>query len=359
MKKKIIGLSVASMLSTTFFMGVGVPSVNASEINNSNQDYTEISDEVQVGSRATVPWATVLKYFYKGAWYGLNKVTNNYYSIKPSASGTSSSISLTPGTIAYNTGSNGGISQIDFKVAGTSGSVVVYANTDALGTVTLKKINLSISKGSSLKASKSANAGQWLIHRPSSTGNYYARYTTTEKRKWTPYIIYNTSITHGLGVGGSKSLVEKETIETNLVSTEIGNYIKPSREHYEGFAFDLSDVLTLKELDNEFYDETLQTSVYSMKHFSVGDVVKVRDTITKVTYNSETDESELYFETREEPLQFKGNLVGKYKEGDNLNLTFKVKSLDEKYNLYAIDYLADYLITSEIPSIEDFNPYVD
>lgn len=350
--KKIFCGSLASVvLVSTFAITPGVASATSNELGEDSEISSEIYD---IKQSRKLNWISV---FTKGAWYMLDKTSNKYYSVAPTATGNINNMSLTPGEIYYNSGKNGGISQIDFKVGGTGGSVVLYANTSATGTISLKKINLSISKDSSLKASKSANAGQWLIYRPGSTGNYYARYTTTEKRKWTPYIMYSTTNNYGLGVGKYKNTA-KETIETNLITTDNGNYIKPSKSHYEGYNFNLPEELTLKELDMEFFDETLNTPVYSMKHFSVDDIVRVKDSIMDVNYDAESDESQIYFESREEPLQFKGNLKEQYHKGDILNLTFKVKSFDEQYNLYAIDYLVDYLLTSQVPDIEDFNPYI-
>ncbi|MRX73467.1 hypothetical protein GJU40_15090 [Bacillus lacus] len=293
---------------------------------------------------------------FKGLWYVIQALDNKYYSVPKSVTTTQYAVTTTPGSVAFNEGKNGGIAQIDFNVTSTGHSVNLYASTSPTGLVTLRKINLSVSKGSSLLASKSAHHTQYLFYRPNSTGNHYARFTTTEKRTWTPYVSYRFDA-GGLPVGGSSIVANAVPVtvsDEDLINAPSGTYLKPSEEHMNIVPEKPTKSLNLSELNMQFFDETLEMPVLKMKDYETGDTVLFSDTLSKVEYESETDQSNLYFISNEEPIQFKGDLTNSYFKGDKINLSFKVVSLDEEFGLNTVDYLKNYLDSDLVPHIEEY-----
>ena len=306
--------------------------------------------------------------FTKGAFYLVQKVDNKYYNVAASTTANDYSVRMTPGSIYFNNGVYKGAAQVNFNVLSTNHSVITYANTTTTGFVTLKKMNISFSKGSSLLPNKTVQSTQWFTYRPKTTGLHSARYTTTDKQKWTPYITYRWD-NSGLPIGGVKSIAQnttqsnlqefavsdetpQEELENNLITTKNGNFFKPSENHFEGSIIQKN--LTLKELNLQFYDETLEASVYKMKNYVTGDTVTVEDTVQKIDYNDERNSSEVYFESNNEPLEFRGDLTNSYVPGTKLSLSFDVVEMDEEYELNTINYIKEFSDTGEIPNISNF-----
>lgn len=306
--------------------------------------------------------------FIKGAFYLVQKVDNKYYNVPASRTSNEYSATMTPGSIYFNNGTYKGAAQVTLKVLSTSHSIITYANTTTTGFITLKKINIAFSKGNTLLPDKSVQHSQWFTYRPKSTGEHAVRFTTTDKQKWTPYITYRWD-TSGLGIGGVRSIAQndiqsnlqdftvseqtpQEEINDNLITTETGNFFKPSENHFEGNAIQKN--LTFKELNLQFYDEELETSVHKMKNYLTGDTVTLQDTVERIVFDEERDSSEVYVESNDEPLEFKGDLTQEYPVGSNLSLEFEVVEMNEEYDLNTIDYIKEFSNTGEIPDISNF-----
>lgn len=301
--------------------------------------------------------------FTKGILFLVKKVDSSFYNVPATTEAGEDYVQITPGTIAFNNGTNGGVAQINFTVLSTGHHVITYANAPLSGFITLQKVNISVSKGASLLADKTVQATQWFSYRPSSTGDFNVRYTTTEKHKWTPYMTYRWD-NGGLNPGQGKSIedpelvqipsktIDEETVLTNMITTKEGNFFKPSKGHVNKFK--TKRQLTLKELNLQFYDEVLKTSVYKMKDFVNGDNVIMNDTVNSVEFNEDNNTSNIYFLSNEEPLQFKGDLTNKYQNGDNLTLSFTVVPLDDQYELNTINYIKDFYETDQVPDINEY-----
>lgn len=306
--------------------------------------------------------------FVKGAFYLVQKYDNKFYNVPASRTATDYSVTMTPGSIYFNNGTYKGAAQVTLKVLSTNHSIITYANTTTTGFITLKTINIAFSKGNTLLPNKKVQHSQWFTYRPKSTGEHAVRFTTTDKQQWTPYITYRWD-TSGLPIGGIKSIAQndiqsnlqdiivseqtpQEKVEDNLITTETGNFFKPSENHFEGNA--VQKKLTLKELNLQFYDEELESSVYKMKNYLAGDTVTLEDTVERIVFDKERDSSEVYFESNDEPLEFKGNLTDEYPVGSNLSLAFEVVEMDEDYELNTIDYIKEFSDTGLIPDIANF-----
>lgn len=310
--------------------------------------------------------------FLKGAHYVIQKIDNKYYNVPASTSSNDYSVTMTPGSLSFNDGKNKGLASVEFNALSTKHSVITYAKTSRLGAITLKKMNISLSKGNKDIDNKRVESSQWFSYRPSSTGMHKVRFVTTDSNiKWTPYVVYRWD-TGGLPIGGTRSIMQsseddmistyenlsivdknpQEQLEESMISTDAGNFFIPSENHYEETT--IKDSLSFKELNLQFYDENLETVVYQMKNYTTGDTVIMKDKVTKVEFNEETSSSELYFESNKEPLEFEGDLTSEELTGTDLSLEFEVVELEKDYQLTVLDYNKEFMDTEKIPNIDNF-----
>ncbi|SRR5690625_895645 len=131
----------------------------------------------------------------------------------------------------------------------------------------------------------------------------------------------------------------------------IGDHILfiPSDHHKNKNVY--KESFTFKELMLLTYDDNIDQYVYDFPGFAIGDYITFKDEILDVKYNEDLNATEFFFEAIEgiESYLFSGDLVWKYKPGDEITLKFEIIPYIEGTKYETLDYISDYINN-------DYNP---
>lgn len=183
---------------------------------------------------------------------------------------------------------------------------------------------------------------------PKST--YTAYYVFTGEKKWDCWLYR-----YDFSSSSSSSSTSVNDISANIEKGMVFNpatrksYVIPS-ENFDTAALMSSTqsntTLTGQELLKEFQDDELNCFVDNLKHYSVGDILYVKDVITNLEYNSDDDTTVMYFGNTEDgsfEWPFAGDLRERFEIGDELTFKFNIveEYSTEEYIFESLDYFTE------------------
>ncbi len=258
-------------------------------------------------------------------------------------------IELTTGGIIYNSGEMGNMSRIDVEANSSKTSVNMDITLTAETTFTTgltNTINVLLTHVSSNTDVISKTLGYngltaYAIKTQSCTGEYSARFSTTETHAWDCGVIvydYNAGSS-----GGNVEEPYSQSDEYVIDSKNLVRYLVPSDTHSLRRSNPLKrNIMNVDMLYSEMYDLELNDFVYQFKTMDIGDTVYVTDVIDKLTYNPGNDRTIFEFNTKYGNVTwpFDGNLLDEFKEGDTVSFKFNVvrEFSDNNMTFENIDY---------------------
>lgn len=333
MKKKIIStIIVLGLLCLSF--GAFAPSGNVAEA------------------------ASVTSWIKKGVFYVLEKGANNWYTVKANTSTGPYGATVTPGTLNFNSGKIGASVKFNIAAQSTKHSLSVYALSSPVNLGKKLSIIVTNPKGNDT-INTSVNPGQYKGFKFGLTGTYVARFVINNSWKAAPYVgyryddAYKTYGTRSMLDTDSQPDTEVEVVQTenygDLIEPEFSKQVEVSNTNG---TINIKDLLTLMTDDNGNY-------AVSIRNYDVGDTIKFSDQIYSLEYDSENNNTELFFESQhneEDYLKFKGDLTKDFVVGDTFTIDMVVESLSEGNELKMPSYYK-YLMDNEneAPELVLFN----
>lgn len=202
------------------------------------------------------------------------------------------------------------------------------------------------------------------------TGKYVAHFVLNNKVKMAPYIAYrNDDANSGLGthslINGSQGHYDRPQLDSEVnggqsaFTTGYGDLNRPSwRDQYTA---PTSEKISVADLVSEVQDG--EQPVFSTKHYLAGDTIHVKDTIDQVSYDAETNETGLTFNSgtnESAPMRYHGDLRSELKSGDDFTQDMSVEQLGDNPEFRLPDYLK-YLVdhNSHAPEYKPVTSHTD
>lgn len=113
----------------------------------------------------------------------------------------------------------------------------------------------------------------------------------------------------------------------------------------------------MKDLQLQFYDETLQRNVRDLRDFNIGDSISFEDSISSIKYDNDKNYTLLGFKDIDGDIVnwvFKGDLTSSYKIGDSLRL--KLHVVEETNGFENIDLIKNFQDSGE--TAEEIDKYL-
>lgn len=316
---------------------------------------------------------------YKGinidGWYNVFKVGFKIADYVSGALNTSSNSSIfhdTTGnftyalqTMKYNNYGNsrqGTTAYKEVKATETGQEIAIWASPESLFT---QKLALSLRRSDKqVLISKVVTGADIYTYKIPNSGvgyKYEAEYTSTEKTAWNLSLRFAHYTADRYGVKPSSFIDEKVN---GVVYTPINNkvYIKPNEEiiksnRFSEFKIPTKDIMTFKELRDEFFYEEINAYTNIAKNLKANDEIYMVDEIKDIYYNNETKETSIGFEfgnkNQLEYITFKDDLTKKYKRGDQIKLKFRVLPVEDT-EYVILDYNYMFELENKAPRINKF-----
>jgi len=149
------------------------------------------------------------------------------------------------------------------------------------------------------------------------------------------------------------------TNSDNIEIKEKGNYVAIKRKNISNSKLNKKyGFITFNDLRNEFYDAQSNMFVHQSINYNIGDEIIVSDRIADLVYDSDSNETSLFFkveDTTMESASFKGDLTKRFKAGEEIKLKFKILPMFDDSNEYQIiDHNFYHQSNDAAPSIDDF-----
>lgn len=302
--------------------------------------------------------ASVTSWIKKGVFYVLKKGANNWYTINANTSTGPYGATVTPGTLNFNQGNVGASVKFNVASQSTKHSLAVYALSSPINFGKKLSIIVTNPKGNDT-LNTSVNPGQYRGFKFGLTGTYVARFVINNSWKAAPYVAYRYDDAYK--TYGTKSLVVNEPISDTIVDVveteDYGDLIEPEflknvEVSSTNGTINIKDLLTLMTDDNGNY-------AVSIRNYNVGDIIQFSDQIYSLEYDSEDNNTKIFFESQHEEedyLKFNGDLTKNFVIGEEFSIDMAVESLSEKDELKLPSYYK-YLMDNEnkAPELSLFN----
>lgn len=337
---------------STLFITLGALLIMSNSVFANEKDDEEVvrgeveetkTHEVQENNRIEPMWVAL-------GFEIANQAGNLAFNREPTHQANANHDAVSSGNINFNNGEYGSFAQKSINHNDSTNRIVAFAQTSVPNW--LRTIETTIQNpNNSFVSEGSLTHNQQIDYTGGPTGNYQAIWNTTDNTAWDLWINY----WHDEGVSAADSSAN----EPNFVETDIGTHVAPSSEHMQSASINnqSNDVLTLANLINETYDETLGMEVANLKNFTVGDSILFQEHISELEYLEEYNLTRFIFEDPNNEgsvidFIFEGNLTNDYVSGDLLELEFEVSEIDAANNLEHIDYVIE--ASNGTPSIDDY-----
>lgn len=256
-------------------------------------------------------------------------------------------VTLTPGTVAFNGPKYGTSVSHDIQSASKKHSVAFYAmsNPFAWGTnYSLIVINPHGNKTINTIVKPGVHRG----FKFGLTGKYVAHFVSNNKNTLAPFVAYRyDDANSGLGTHslfGNHGHYDWPQLESDITDGQVayangyGDLDRPSWR--DNFTAPNTEKITVADLISEVQDG--EKTVFSTKHYLTGDTIHVDDTIYQVTYDNESNETSLTFNSGSKdstPMRYHGDLRSELKPGDKFTQDMNVEQLGDNPEFRLPDYL--------------------
>ena len=284
----------------------------------------------------------------KALWYIAKAGSSAFYSSQPIKDETTQRVHLTTGAKTFNSGDIGSSCYIDIPVESSypvNMDITLTASTDFVNSF-FGKIAVVLRTPSGVEPIDGTLGHNGMtayeIKSSGQLGTYRARFTTTNKEKWNcGIILYNYNAT-----GTYAMLIDDNGKEKDIIINEDKQmyYIIPSDRHLENRIYysEDSQEYSVSNIYELYYDEDMKDFVYNFSNVSIGDKLKVTDTIKDVSYDSSNNRTIFKFDTRfgEAIWPFDGDLTHQYSAGEEVSFIFEVvkEYQTDNYTFENLDY---------------------
>lgn len=307
-----------------------------------NSTLTNITNEINMEGETRVAW-------WEAAWNVLTaavNAANKWIYVSPVYEKNSYYIKVGSGSIDFNGKTYGGISKHGVYVDSTASEIDGWAERSFIDFASKIVISLDDPSGN-LYSNKTCTHQQHFITKPSRTGRWELRYTTSESKRWSCWFFYDPVAP--IKSVKTQTLINAETgerITADLYRTSEKMYAVPSED------FKSSDMqmrtnmgsINIDQLVAQTYDENIGRFVNFMKDYSIGDTVVFEDLISEISYDKNSNATKFTFKCKDNDTvdwYFAGDLTSEYNVNDTLKLRFKVveEYSDENFTFETLDYI--------------------
>lgn len=319
-----------------------------------NAQSNEITEQAAVETLASV---SIKPGQLAGLGFKVIKWASNTWLVKAEASQNiyDNSIDISSGTIGFNNKGDSGYgssSKHDVKVENIGEQIQTFAETDFINMFTAKISVIITNPFNSDVLSKTVTHEQYVLYNPTATGTHTIRYVDENKLNWNLYItLRNYQISPSFNYLQETSVIDSQGTELPAVYNGDKIYIIPSKNHKEtGSKQKLSKTtLSLVDLQNQFYDTTLQKNVRSLKNYNIGDSIHFKDTIASIKYDSDNNRTLIGFYDKDGDIVdwvFSNDLSNRFSVGDTIDLNLHV--VEEVSGFENIDLIKNFQSNGEI-----------
>lgn len=272
------------------------------------------------------------------------------YNVVPSRTVTSNMARANSGSIKYND-TYGSMSYID--VLADSNylvdrkpymSISLSVQTDFINALTgVMAVSLTAPDGSyKINTTLGSNGiTAYAVNSQAYEGLYRATYSTTETETWSTQVtLYDNYAPTTRNQMNDDIIIDWQNNKYYTIPSET-HMVK---ERYRQHSIRNNNTMTVGELYNEFWDESLSDFVYSVKSYDAGDEIIISDVIKDISYDEEKNRSVLEFETEYGMAcwPFDGNLLSQFKAGDRVAFEFQVVNefASQGYTFENINYFS-------------------
>ncbi len=332
-----------------------------------------IEDEYTTSAVPISTIRTVLKYAFKISDYLYSGSTTNRYP-QNYVEGADMD-SFTTGAINFNDKMSSGFGSTATKeiLATQSGQKVSMMGINQQTFV--GKMAFQVWKNGSLIGNPSSKNPYEIYDKSLSSGTHQLAYIVTAKETWSGYTAFyhyaagnNTPTVIGEELSSISSSIDgmSSNINFNAITNsdnieikEKGNYIAIKRKNVSNDMLNKNrSYITFNDLRNEFYDAQSNMFVHQSINYNIGDEIIVSDRIADLVYDSDSNETSLFFkveDTTMESISFKGDLTKRFKAGKEIKLKFKILPMFDDSNEYQIiDHNFYHQSNDVAPLIDDF-----
>lgn len=281
--------------------------------------------------------------WWQVGWIVANNVIDRVVNLDGQSSNDQYSTYMVSPSIVFNNGTNGGEFYMRPQVSSRVTSFEMHAHRANLVDFGAN-IVLALSTTSGKRViNKTVGTNQYVSYTRSSsdgTGTWDARFTEDDSGKnWQCY--------YRQYYGNGRSLPTIIDVpNTNLIDylandgTTFRYNANPDQPRTTK-----APTLDIKQLNNQFYDEKSGISVDYLRDYNTGDDIIFEDTIDKIQFNPNENNTSLFFLLDNEYIEWKfnGNITNKYKKEDRINLHFKVITVKQYKGITfeSIDFFKD------------------
>lgn len=311
-----------------------------------------------------------LNYAKEVLWQIIKKLDQSWYNKKPTITVMYNNVTSSTGSLDFNGSTIGASTRVKINLNKSNLSLEAWATTSATAIFQKISILLTTPNGQTDVINKSVTHNQLATYSSKSPyGTYMLRFIENDRVKWNCYYrlfdwdrklppnyqslnnVYTAMSTHGNEIIYFKSSEDKIYIlpsENRSVSSRtFSNELKTN------------PYLSMNQLNNEFFDESLDTFVNDLKSYNVGDQVLFKDRIAEIEYDSINNYTSLIFESVYSPIEwrFNGDLTSQLNEGDILKLKFNVVK-EYETNQVIFETLDYFKVASNCTSYPDISHYI-
>lgn len=298
--------------------------------------------QTKVQASISFPWTKI-------AWKVASYLNSYFYDVSGTTQTGSNWANISTGTLSFNNSSSniGASVNHDIYVGSPQLDIDIFAETNFLNWLDKISIILTDSKGND-KINRSVDHEQHSYYKTTSYDNYgtwRVRFVENDSSKWNCWI----AVTDQSIYGSSYAISTNEqgiSQPANIVKTNNKIYFLPDTNHKSNQKKLYSHKLSMKDLNNEFFDDVNKRYVKSSKNFSIGDTVLFEDTIKSIKYDSTTNATYFVFEGQDGfdiTWAFANDLTNIYKAGHKLSLKFKLvqETRANGFTFENINYIVD------------------
>lgn len=310
-----------------------------------------------------------LDFAKQAIWYIVRKLDQSFFSRNPQLVVKYNNVTSNTGDIEFNTGNIGASTKVQISLNKSNLSLDAFAQTSPLAIFQKISILLTTPNGQTDVINKSVTHNQYVSYSSKSPyGTYMLRFVENDKCKWDCYYrLYDfdrvlppnyqslDNVYTAMSADGTEIIYFK--------SSDDKIYILPSENRSVSSRtfsneLNINTYLSMDQLNNEFFDETLDTFVNDLKNYNVGDQVLFKDRITEIEYDSINNYTRLIFDSEYSPIEwrFNGDLTSQLNQGDILKLKFNVvKEYEANHIIFeTLDYFDEASNSTLYPDISHY-----
>lgn len=367
-----MSLFVVFLLSISSFSGV---TLAKTPIQNEVEDYNEQFDGVEILSGTSVARNVAVK----GVFWGLNQSMQKILTRNPINSLGSTYDTSSSGSITFS--NNMPTVQKDVEVVSTNHMIDVWVHQQSTGYNPLVDVMIFEPGNSQVQRDVRIGHNGITAYTPKKTGVHTVYYKDSTNKQWNLWIGYfhRGDLVHNCSGDNcmlpfshsNQSLVgedfivavNEDGVETIFETVGDKRFIVASTDHVNTQKNDIqtfvsvnNTILTMNELYNEFYDETLELKVDIAKNLKVYDSFILSDTISNMIYDETNNYTIFEFNSDFGPQSFvfDGDLTGMYKKDNNIQLEFTLVPIVDGKEYVTLNY--NIMAEKRMPNIADFLP---